>query len=248
MSYQVVSRTVSAQPLAAVRQRVPFRDIGRTWKSAMDHVWKVSVLGVFLLIGATHAVAQKADPIKIKNLRIELENMMEEDQRFRTRVEDVEKKYGPNSKELEALWKEQTDLDNRLLKRLEEIIKEYGWPGKSLVGPDASLAAFLIIQHAAYEYQKKYFPLMNEAMKKGEIEPRHLALLEDRILMREGKKQIYGSQLTRNEATGKFELWPIEDEENLDKRRSSVGLDPIADYVKNFGITYVAPKKRPNQH
>src|SRR5262249_44013386 len=71
-----------------------------------------------------HAVGQvkKRDPIEIKNLRTELENMMEEDQRFRTRVEEVEQKYGQNSKELEALWKEQTDLDNRLLKRLEEII------------------------------------------------------------------------------------------------------------------------------
>ena len=203
------------------------------------------------LNGTIYALAvgqvKKRDPGEIRNLRTELENMMEEDQRFRTRVEDVEKKYGPNSKELEALWKEQTDLDKRLLRRVEEIIKEYGWPGKSLVGPNASLAAFLVIQHADYEYQKKYFPLMNEAMKKGEIEPRHLALLEDRILMREGKKQIYGSQLKRDEATGKYELWPIEDEENLDKRRASVGLEPIAEYLKNFGITYIAPRKAPNK-
>jgi uncharacterized protein DUF6624 len=196
-----------------------------------------------------YAVGQikKRDPGEIRKLRTELENMMEEDQRFRTRASEVEQKYGPNSKELEALWKEQTELDNRLLNRVEAIIKEYGWPGKNLVGADASLAAFLIIQHADYEYQKKYFPLMYEAMKKGEIESRHLALLEDRILMREGKKQIYGSQLKRNEATGKYELWPIEDEENLDKRRTSVGLEPIAEYLKNFGLTYVAPKKGPNQ-
>jgi hypothetical protein len=170
--------------------------------------------------------------------------MMEEDQEFRTRVISVEEKYGQDSKELAALWKEQAEIDNRLLKRLEEIIKLYGWPAKSLVGAEASLAAFLIIQHADYEYQKKYFPLIKEAMEKGEIERGHVALLEDRILMREGKKQIYGSQLRRNEKTGKYEMWPVEDEQNLDKRRLSVGLEPIAEYLKRFGVTYIPPGKK----
>ena len=183
-------------------------------------------------------------PAEVQELRAELEKMMDEDQKFRTSIMEAEKKYGPNSKELEALWKQQSELDNKLLKRLEELIKQYGWPGKSLVGKEASLAAFLIIQHADYEYQKKYFPLIQEALKKGEIDPRHVALLEDRILMREGKKQIYGSQLNRNNQTGKYELWPVEDEENLDKRRASIGLEPIADYLKRFGLTYVPPKRR----
>ena len=199
------------------------------------------------LNGTIYAYAgqeKKPASAEIKDLRTELEKMMEDDQKFRTRMMTAEEKYGPNSKEMEALWKEQTELDNRLLKRLEEIIRQYGWPGKSLVGSEASLAAFLIIQHADYEYQKKYFPLINEAMIKGEIEPRHVALLEDRILMREGKKQIYGSQLKRNDQTGKYELWPIEDEENLDKRRAAVGLESIAEYLKHFGLTYVPPKKR----
>jgi outer membrane protein assembly factor BamB len=206
------------------------------------------VLYVGTLNGTVYAYAaeqgKKPSPSEIKELRTELEKMMEEDQKFRTRVMAVEEKYGQNSKELAALWKEQAEIDSRLLKRLEEIIKQYGWPGVSMVGREASLAAFLIIQHADYEYQKKYFPLINEAMKKGEIEPGHVALLEDRILMHEGKKQIYGSQLRKNEKTGKYEMWPVEDEENLDKRRASVGLEPIAEYLKRFGVTYIPPKKR----
>jgi hypothetical protein len=206
------------------------------------------VLYIGTLNGTVYAYqaeqGKRPAPDEIKGLRTELEKMMEEDQKFRTRLMTVEEKYGQNSKELAALWKEQTEIDNRLLKRLEEIIRQYGWPARSLVGAEASLAAFLIIQHADYEYQKKYFPLIKEAMEKGEIAAGHVALLEDRILMREGKKQIYGSQLRRNEKTGKYELWPIEDEENLDKRRASVGLEPIAEYLKRFGVTYIPPKKR----
>ena len=40
MGYDVVTRTVSAQPLAAVRRRVLIGDIGRTWKPALDLVWE----------------------------------------------------------------------------------------------------------------------------------------------------------------------------------------------------------------
>src|SRR5215510_5163806 len=40
MNYQVVTKTVDAQLLAAVRRRVPIRDIGRTWKPALDLVWE----------------------------------------------------------------------------------------------------------------------------------------------------------------------------------------------------------------
>lgn len=40
MNYQVVTRTVSAQPLAAVRRRAFIRDIGRVWKPALDLVWE----------------------------------------------------------------------------------------------------------------------------------------------------------------------------------------------------------------
>ena len=40
MDYQVVTKTLSSQPLAAVRRRVPIGDIGRTWKSALDLVWE----------------------------------------------------------------------------------------------------------------------------------------------------------------------------------------------------------------
>lgn len=40
MDYQVVIKTVNAQPLAAVRRRVLARDIGGTWKPALDLVWE----------------------------------------------------------------------------------------------------------------------------------------------------------------------------------------------------------------
>lgn len=40
MSYQIVTSTLSSQPLAAVRRRAFIRDIGRVWKPALDLVWE----------------------------------------------------------------------------------------------------------------------------------------------------------------------------------------------------------------
>src|SRR5215510_6543050 len=39
MNYQVVTKAVSSQPLAAVRRRVHLGDVGKLWKPALDLVW-----------------------------------------------------------------------------------------------------------------------------------------------------------------------------------------------------------------
>jgi hypothetical protein len=113
-----------------------------------------------------------------------------------------------------------------------------------MVGKQGSLTAFLVIRHADPDYQKKYFPLLKEAVSKGEADPVDAAYLEDRILMREGKKQIFGTQLHTNEVTKRIGLWPIDDEEGVDARRASLGLEPLAEYLKRFGLEYKPPKKR----
>ena len=86
--------------------------------------------------------------------------------------------------------------------------------------------------------------MLKEAVRRGEAESGNAALLKDRILMREGKKQIYGSQLHFNQVIKQLELWPIEDDENVDARRASVGLEPLAEYMKRFGLEYKPPKRK----
>jgi len=68
-----------------------------------------------------------------------------------------------------------------------------------------------------------------------------LALLEDRVLVREGNAQIYGTQLKRNQETGALELEPITDEANVDKRRAEMGMESLADYLKRFDLEYTPP-------
>ena len=59
------------------------------------------------------------------------------------------------------------------------------------------------------------------------------ALLEDRVRLRDGKPQLYGSQVTRNPA-GQWEARDLENPEKVDERRASVGLPPLAEYLAGF--------------
>jgi hypothetical protein len=79
--------------------------------------------------------------------------------------------------------------------------------------------------------------MMRDAVKKGNAQGGSLALLEDRVALRQGKKQIYGSQIGSSEIQ-LYHVLPMEDPDNVDKRRAEVGLSPLADYVIHWQIKW----------
>ncbi|MBK6754037.1 MAG: hypothetical protein IPG69_10680 [Flavobacteriales bacterium] len=80
------------------------------------------------------------------------------------------------------------------------------------------------------------------AVEEGKLAASSLALLEDRIEMRNGRPQIYGSQVRM--ANGKSTLWAIRDEETVNERRASVGLGLLEEYAARFGINWSPAKKQ----
>lgn len=79
---------------------------------------------------------------------------------------------------------------------------------------------------------------MREAVKKGNARGADLALLEDRVALQEGRKQIYGSQIWRNRDTGEFFVAPLTNPDRVDVWRAEVGLRNIADYLKQWNIKW----------
>ena len=63
---------------------------------------------------------------------------------------------------------------------------------------------------------KKYLPVVESAVKEGKTLASNLALLTDRIALREGGKQIYGSQVWIDKNTGKKYFQPIENPDKVD--------------------------------
>ena len=164
-------------------------------------------------------------------LREELVALRETDQAGRVHLNAALQEHGPNSPEVFALWEEQERLDSANLRRLREIISEHGWPGISMVGYAGAATAFLIVQHANHEAQVEFLPVIKAAAEAGEADRQHVAMLQDRILVTQDKAQLYGTQLYHDETTGKLELYPIEDEANVDARRLEIGMPPLAEYV-----------------
>lgn len=170
-----------------------------------------------------------------KDLRKKLSKIFDIDQGQRDALDSLEQEFGPSSSKVDSILTRMKIQDSINEIEVVEILEKYGWVSQKKVGEKASAAIFIVIQHSALKTQIKYLPLMRKSVESGGAKANYLALLEDRVAIRTGKKQIYGSQVITNKE-GKASVEPIQDEKNVDKRRARVGLGPLKDYLKQFGI------------
>ena len=176
-----------------------------------------------------------------KPLVRQLDSIYTSDQGERLKINALMKEKGSDSKEMQALWQTINRNDSINLIKVKAILDQYGWLGADVVGQQGNTTLFLVIQHADLATQEKYLPIMREAVKNGKAQGSHLALLIDRVEMENGRPQLYGSQITGE--NGKAAIYKIADEANVNKRRAEVGLQPLEQYVKQWGINYKPLKK-----
>jgi hypothetical protein len=157
----------------------------------------------------------------------------DEDQKYRNQIEETASKFGGESKEMKSLFNKMRETDSMNLVAVSAIIDQFGWLGPGTIGDEANKTLFLVIQHADLKEQDKYLPVMRNAVKDGNAKASELALLEDRVALRQGRKQIYGSQISWNMKTNTYYVLNLEDPDNVDKRRAQVGLEPLAAYTMN---------------
>lgn len=119
--------------------------------------------------------------------------------------------------------------------RMREIIARYGWPGRSLVGDNGCRAAGFIVQHAILDpdLQQHCVPLLEQAVAVGEAFPFMLAFLQDRVLMEQGKPQVYGTQHVDG-PNGTLVPWTIVDPEHVNERRQRMGLQPLEERTQEL--------------
>jgi hypothetical protein len=180
---------------------------------------------------------QKNPGINIQ-LGWEIAIMYFKDQAPKNASDNIMAKYGIPSPQMDSIDKVIANTDSINMLHLEKIFNKYGWTNKQLVGLDGSNRAFIIILHAPLSYQKKYFEVIKRAVDNEDIKKSSLAYLTDKILTKEGKKQLYGTQLKYSYQTKSYEFKPIEDEKNINLRRSQLDLGPIEEYARSFGFEY----------
>jgi len=185
--------------------------------------FSISILLFFLSLSA-----YSQSPLDTNAIKKELAAIYDRDQKTRSNGDSIE-------------FISYIDSCNQA--QVEKLIAAYGWMGRSTIGPVGNYTLFLVIQHADLPMQEKYFPMLEQSVDAGESRPMDLAMMQDRILMRQGKKRLYGSQVVFNKITGDQEFYPIEDEKNVNVRRAKVGLEPMEEYASHFGIDYKLPRE-----
>lgn len=151
--------------------------------------------------------------------------------------DSIIKKFGKSSLQYKDFLKKYSKSDSLNLIPIKKIIDSCGWLGADVLGTEGNDELFLIIQHSDLLTQTKYLPLLRSAALSGKADLEQLALMEDRVAVGNGKKQLYGTQL-KTDSSGKHILEAIEDEANLNFRRANMGMEPIENYLKHFGIVY----------
>ena len=173
-----------------------------------------------------------------KPLQAKLLTIFEDDQSIRREYVSAQQEFGYQSYQVDSLGKIMMTNDSINLIKIIEILDNHGWVGVDKVGGQANQTLFLVIQHSDLKTQQKYLPMMREAVKNNNASVSALALLEDRVALGEGRRQIYGSQIGYNKKTNRSYILPLDDPDNVDKRRKEAGLDPLADYVKQWDIIW----------
>jgi len=62
---------------------------------------------------------------------------------------------------------------------------------------------------------------MDKEVKRKNASASNNAMLRDRVLVSDGKKQVYGTQVRYNVELKKSQPFPIEDPDNVDTRRKN---------------------------
>lgn len=135
-------------------------------------------------------------------------------------------------------------IHERNNQRIKQIVSAHGWPGIGLVGEDGAEAAWFLVQHAVLEpeFQERCVALLAAAVAAGDAKGYHLAMLHDRVLIRKGEPQIYGSQHEIDDKGNLYPL-PIADRERVDERRKAVGLEPLAERTRFLQADYERIKR-----
>jgi hypothetical protein len=153
-------------------------------------------------------------PAEILALRERLRAMAKEDQDARLAFDEVRT--------------EAVDAGSR--PEVLRIFETYGWVTKSLAGKAAANDFWLLVQHQTIDLQQRFLPALAKAAQTGEASMSHYAYLYDRVQVRLGKPQHWGTNIECKD--GKPVAAPVDDPAGLDARRKELFMLPMSEYLK----------------
>jgi hypothetical protein len=189
---------------------------------------KFLVVTILLSLCAYNIVAlseeNKTVGLSMPELRAMLLDMKDRDQAVRKTMMG---NASPSEKQLESM----RDLDATHTDQIKKIYAQHGWPTSSMIGRDGVLAFWFLAQHSPdSDFQRTLLPHVKTAFEDGELSGQYYAMFVDRTLVRDGKPQIYGTQIEM--VNNKPVPLPIENQSNVNAVRASIGLPTLEEYLK----------------
>ncbi len=194
-------------------------------------------LVVILFFASCAQIGPDKEYLKLKQ---EIEKGLDEEQAIRKRVH-------------ENMLRDTFDLDlnNKMgvidslnLIKAKAFLTAYGYPSISKDGKKLSDGIFNILQHNDVATMEKYIGQLKEKALKGEASKKQYALMQDRILVENNLKQLYGTQSApRKNANGfitnQYYVWPIQDVKKVDSLRKEMGFKKtVEEYANDLDIEY----------
>jgi len=185
-----------------------------------------------------------AKPVPYDSLQTVLEELYDTDQGIRKRFVEAMQSGASNTGELA---KQMNEIDSINQIQVKQILQNFGWLGISQIGIKAANALFYVVQHADLELMLDYYDSLRAMADTGEANPTHAAMMQDRMLMYQGKKQVYGTQssnLVRDERV--YVIWPVEDPDNVNILRKNAGFKmTLEEYAKEMDAIFDPKEELP---
>ncbi len=156
----------------------------------------------------------------IKSVQGELKQRVEKDQAVRKDPA----RHGEMSK---------VDTDNTAW--LKQTVSRHGWIDVDRFGYEASHAAFLLVQHSGdIPLMMAALPEIEKDVKAGKFpDGQPYALLYDRLQLRLGGKQRYGTQIG-SDGKGGMVVLPLENRAKVEEYRREIKMFPLSQYLQMF--------------
>ena len=131
-----------------------------------------------------------------------------------------------------------TKINNKHTQTLKDIVKLYGWPSKKLIAEKGIQAVFILVQHSNdLVFQQDMLPLIIQSyIDKDGIAGLDVAQFTDKISIKLGKKQVFGTQAKLID--GKVVIAPIQNMETVDPLRAQMGMSSLAEYKSTLEVFY----------
>jgi hypothetical protein len=197
-----------------------------------------------LLAAAALTAAARAAP-QCAAYAGEVTAMVEAAEAVRSRIDYL---APPDDPEAEKGRTELEAVERGNAERLSAWLNACGWPRRSVEGVQAARGAWLVGQQRSGDlpFQRQMVRQLELAVLDGEAPAMYLASASDRLAVKEGRPQRYGTQLRQVDACH-WDYYLLDDVARVEARRKRLGLPPLEEHKRGINDAIASENCPPAQ-